>query len=169
MERVTLKSGRQVLIRPIRPDDASRLTNAYDHLSPRSRYQRFLAPKPHLSATDIRYLVEIDGRNHVALIATSTEDPDVILGVGRFVQLPEDPGAAEFAIVVGDPYQGEGLGSLLLDRLADRALELGLERFRATTLTENEPAQRLMRRLAHRQTHRRTVGHLYEFEFQLAA
>ena len=169
MEQIRLKSGRQVAIRPIRPEDGARLQAAYDHLSPESRYRRFLSVKPHLSASDVRYLVNIDGRSHVALLATPPDDPNFILGVGRYVRLPEDPCAAEFAVVVGDPFQGEGLGTELLERLADAAIAHGFTRFQATMLADNAPAHRLVHRLAKRQGRLRKVGHLDEYEIDLAA
>jgi RimJ/RimL family protein N-acetyltransferase len=169
MDTVSLRSGRSVAIRPIRPDDLNRLRAAHDRLSPESRYSRFLAAKPHLSLADARYLVEVDGRDHFALVATSSADPEQILGVARFVRSREDPRVAEFAIVVGDAFQREGLASQLLERLADAALEQGIERFTATTLATNEAVHRLIRRLAGRLPIARHLGHLDEFEFDLAS
>jgi acetyltransferase len=99
------------------------------------------------------------------------EQPDWILGVARFVRLAEDPEAAEFAVVVGDPWQGEGLGTELLERLADVAVEHGVGRFTATVLAENGPAHTLLRRLAGRfaPACQRNFGPVDEIEFQLAA
>lgn len=148
MEVVRLSSGREVAIRPICAADAHALKLAYARLSPRSQYQRFLGAKPSLSAADTRYLTDVDGVNHHALVATPVGAPDWILGVGRFVRLPEDPRTAEFAVVVGDPFQGEGLGTELVERLARAAHRLGIVRFTATVFAENLPAHRLMHRLA---------------------
>ena len=169
MEVVRLPSGREVAIRAIRPDDGARLQAAYARLSPESQYGRFLSSKPHLTAGDTRYLVEVDGRHHVALVATTATPPHDIIAVGRFVRLADDPVAAEFAIVVGDQFQGEGLATVLLDRLVQAARDRGIVRFRAMMLAENEAAHRLTRRLALRQTHRRLVGQVDEFEFELVA
>lgn len=169
MELVRLKNGREVLIRPIRPDDGARLQVAHDRLSPLTRYRRFLASKPRLSPTEVRYLVDIDGSSHVALIATSPDDTGWILAVGRFVRLADEPTAAEFAIVVADHIQGQGLGTELLERLADAAVACGITRFRATMLAENEPAHRLVRRLARRQARTRRGGPVEEIEIDLAA
>jgi RimJ/RimL family protein N-acetyltransferase len=146
-----------------------RLHEAYDRLSPESRYRRFLAAKPHLSPSEGRYLVEIDGASHVALVAVTLDEPQQIVGVARFVRAIDDAGAAEFAIVVGDPYQGDGLGTELLERLVVAARERGIVRFRASVLASNEPAHRLMRRLRARQTEHRLAGVLGEYEFDLAA
>jgi RimJ/RimL family protein N-acetyltransferase len=148
MELVHLKSGRTIGIRPIAADDGPALSASYERLSERSKYQRFLGPKPFLSASEVRYLTEIDGSNHFALVATSAEDPTWIIAVGRCVRLHDDPSAAEFAIVVGDPYQGEGIATELLNRLAADAAASGVERVTATMLADNLAAHRLMRRLA---------------------
>src|SRR5438552_2780370 len=137
MDTFTLRSGKDVSIRPIRSDDAQRLQLAYDRLSPQSKYRRFLGAKPHLTSADTNYLVRVDGVNHVALVATADDEPQSILGVVRFVRLPEDPQMAEFAVVAADEYQREGLGRELLARLKHAALERGIARLRATTLAEN--------------------------------
>jgi RimJ/RimL family protein N-acetyltransferase len=169
MEVVSLRSGRQVVIRPIRADDGPRLRAAYDRLSPESKYRRFLAPKPHLTSADTDYLVHIDGENHVALVAIATQDPERLLGVARFVRSPEDPELAELAVVVGDPFQQEGLATALLTRLRRVATERGIKRWWATMLTSNEPARRLVQGTAGRPTHAAQHGPVEELEFELAA
>lgn len=169
MDFVPLHRGGEVAIRPIREDDAERLEAAYARLSPESRYRRFLAVKPRLTAEELRYLTDIDGRDHVALIATPVEDPEVIIGVGRFVRLQSDPATAEFAIVVDDLHQGEGLGTELLRRLADAAIERGVTCFTATVLADNEPVHRLLRSLSGRFAEQRRDGSVDELTVELAA
>ena len=169
METITLRSGRGVVIREIRPDDGPRLKLGYRALSPQSQYRRFLGSKPRLTDADVRYLTNVDGRNHFALVATTTTAPDWIIAVARFVRLAEDPEAAEFAIVVGDPFQGEGLGTELLERLAKDAKARGIRRFRATVLAENVAGHKLARRLAGRLANERHLGVVDEVEVDLAA
>jgi RimJ/RimL family protein N-acetyltransferase len=169
MDTVRLRSGREVSIRPIRADDGARLQEAYERLSPDSRYRRFLAVKPRLTAGEVRYLTEVDGRDHFALVATPAEEPEALIAVGRFVRHASDPAAAEFAIVVGDPYQGEGLGSELVKRLADAAIERGIARFTATVLTGNGAVHRLLHRLAGRFAEQRRDGSVEELTVDLAA
>ena len=141
---VTLRNGTRVLIRPIRPQDKAALATGHALLSPETQRLRFLAPKPRLTSTDLRYLTEVDGHDHVALVAFLADQPDVIVAVGRFVRLAEDPLAAEFAIVVGDELQGAGLGTELAQRLAAEAREHGIRRFTATILSENVAVRRLL-------------------------
>lgn len=150
MDTCVLNNGTEVEIRPIRADDGERLQMAHERLSPETRYRRYLGAKPTLSPDDTRYLVEVDGADHVALVATDTVDgqPGAIVAVARFVRLPHDPTAAEFAIVVGDTFQKRGLGSELVRRLAATALERGITHFRATTLADNMGLFALLRAVA---------------------
>jgi RimJ/RimL family protein N-acetyltransferase len=166
MDLVTLPTGRQVLIRPIQDDDGLRLKAAYDLLSPQTQYRRFLTIKPHLTEADVRYLTVVDGSDHVAFVATGAHDPERILAVARFVRRRDDPSSAELAIVVGDPYQGEGLGTELLGRLGARALACGIARFQATVLADNVPIHRMLR---HGVAHERHLGPIDEVEVELAA
>ena len=140
-----LTDGTSVWIRPIRPDDRARLSAAVGRLSAESRRRRFLAAKPGLSAAELRYLTDVDGVGHVALVALSGPGPDApIVGVARCVRLTPDSVEAEFAIVVGDALQGLGLGRLLVDELALAACRVGIRRFSATTLADNIALIRLL-------------------------
>ena len=138
-----LADGTQVLLRPIRADDKRRLGAAFSRLSPETQTLRFLGPKPRLTTADLRYLTEIDGADHVALVAVLAHRPAIIVGVGRFVRSAEDPEAAEVAVVIGDPWQQQGLGRHMGLALADLARRRGIRRFTASMLSENVAAHRL--------------------------
>ena len=133
----------ELRIRPIRPDDKALLVAGHGQLSERSVYQRFLAPKPRLSAAELRYLTEVDGVDHVALVAVLAHAPQVLAGVGRWVRDPQTPDAAEIAIVVADDLQGRGVGRSLGAALAQEARRRGITRFTALMLPDNDAAQRL--------------------------
>jgi RimJ/RimL family protein N-acetyltransferase len=137
----TLRDGTAVRIRPIEPGDKSRLQHALGQLSRESIRRRFLAAKPELSQAELRYLTEVDGVHHLALCAVLA---DQIVGVARCVRLEPGGDTAEFAIVVGDPLQGEGLGTALAAALADAACRVGIRRFAATTLADNDAVERLL-------------------------
>ena len=151
-----LPDGTQILIRPIRPDDKGMLEQGLHNLSETSVQRRFLTPKPSFSRSELRYLTEVDGRNHVALVAERPNAPvRALIGVARYVRLPDDPEAAEVAVVVADHWQGRGLGTLLVDELAPRARARGVRRFTATMASDNAPAHRLFEKLArHAEEHR---------------
>jgi RimJ/RimL family protein N-acetyltransferase len=160
-----------VTIRTIRSDDRDRLRDHHDRLSPETRYRRFLAAKPRLSSADARYLVEIDGCDHFALVATQP-DPDEpererIVAVARYVRIPDVRDVAELAIVVNDDFQGQGMGRELIRRLAQEAVARGVRRFRATMLADNLAIHRLLEGLAVGPVERRRLGGLSEVEFEL--
>lgn len=162
-----LRDGAQVRVRPIRPDDKAALSAGLDELSDLSVHRRFLSPKPSFSRAELRYLTEVDGHDHLAFVAeTSDGDP---AGVARWVRLADDPETAEAAIVVADPLQGRGLGSLLAELLADEAVRHGVRRFTATMLSDNLPAHRLMTRLAAHLDRRHAGSGADELVVELAA
>lgn len=138
------------VIRPIEPGDKERLVNGLAQLSQESIRKRFLAAKPRFSAAELRYLTEVDGVRHVALVAVLADDPDTLIAVARYVALPDSEDTAELAVVVGDPFQGQGLGRRMTELLADEARERGIRRFAATMLADNRAALRLMSTFARR-------------------
>jgi RimJ/RimL family protein N-acetyltransferase len=140
-----LRGGTRVWIRPVEPADKGRIAEGLRKLSNETIRRRFLAAKPRFTSSELRYLTELDGVNHIALVAVDADDPDLLIAVARCVRLPDRPDTAELAIVVGDPWQGQGLGRELTLRLADEALAVGIRSFAATILADNEPARRLMR------------------------
>jgi RimJ/RimL family protein N-acetyltransferase len=146
----TLQDGSAVLIRPIEPGDKARLADGLARLSQETIQRRFLAAKPRFSSSELRYLTEVDARDHIALVALLADDPDTLVAVARCVRLPDRPGVAELAVIVGDPWQGQGLGRRLGQLLADEARAVGVRRFAATMLGENVAARRLMRTITER-------------------
>jgi RimJ/RimL family protein N-acetyltransferase len=152
--RHLLSDGTGVVLRPISAADKAELQLGLRRLSPESVQRRFLAPKPRFTEAELRYLTEVDGHDHVALVVELEDRPGMVLGVARYVRLPDQDGVAEPAIVVADFLQGKGLGTLLAKRLAEEAVANGIHRFAAIMLGENRPAQRLMSRLTdHLETH----------------
>jgi acetyltransferase len=145
-----LADGTPAIIRPIEPGDGPAVAKAFSLLSEETRQKRFLAPKPRLSQAELRYFTDVDGCDHVALIAVHGDRPEWVLGVGRFVRDRERPDTAEFAIVVGDAYQRQGLGRELSRRLVDAARAGGVEHFTAWTLSDNVAVERLIQSIARR-------------------
>ena len=129
---------------PLAGERFRRLAAGFRLLSDETRQMRFLTAKPRLTKSDLRYLTEVDGRDHVALVAVEREHPTHIAAVGRFVRDPARPDTAEFAIVVGDAYQRQGLGRALGEALAAEAKSRGIHRFTAITLSDNVGVQKLI-------------------------
>ena len=146
------------------------LENGLRHLSPQSVQRRFLTPKSSFSRAELRYLTEVDGRDHVALVAEYPGEPvRRLIAVARFVRLQDDPDAAEVAIVVADDWHRRGVGSLLSEQLAAKARDSGIRRFTATMASDNIPAHRLMARLTRHLEERHTGGGVSEVVLDLAA
>ena len=155
---VHLRDGTPILIRPIRPDDKRFLSAGLHSMSELSVQRRFLSPKSKFSQSELRYLTEVDGHDHVALVAESPTQPSRhLIGVARFVRLPDDPNTAEAAIVVADDWHGRGVGSKLAGALAARARGRGIRRFTARMASDNAPALRLMEKLT-RELERHAAG-----------
>jgi RimJ/RimL family protein N-acetyltransferase len=165
-----LPDGARVLIRPIRPDDKGLLADGLRRLSPESAQRRFLTPKRSFSRAELRYLTEVDGRDHVALVVEYPADPvRRLIAVARFVRLQDDPEAADVAFTVADDWQGRGLGSLLGEKLAAEARLLGIRRFTAAMASDNVPAHRLMAKLTAHLEQRHAGGGVDELVLDLAA
>jgi RimJ/RimL family protein N-acetyltransferase len=161
-ERIDLRDGSQIRIRPIEPEDRELLRAGFERLSDRSRYLRFQAPQPDLSDRQLDYLTDVDHHEHEALVALDPETGDGV-GVARFVRVNDD--MAECAVAVADDWQGRGVATTLLDRLVDRAREEGVERFTALVLADNTEALRLLERLG--ESEERRVGSQVELDIEL--
>ena len=129
---VLLTDGGVARLRPIRPSDAQLLVEFYDRVSPESKYLRFFAPYPRLSARDVARFTQVDYIDRVALIITLGEQ---MIGVGRYDRIEDDE--AEVAFLVEDAHQGRGIAQLLLEHLAEAARERGITKFTAEVLPQN--------------------------------
>lgn len=148
--RHVLADGTAVAIRPIAAGDKQELQDGLHRLSDATVQRRFLVPKARFTKAELRYLTEVDGHDHAALVAELESRPGMIVAVARYVRLDADPDTAEAAIVVADVLQGIGLGTLLAERLAAVAVIHGIDRFTAEMLGDNRAAHRLMDRLVTR-------------------
>ena len=132
-------------VRAIRADDKDALADLFGRLSDRSRRRRFHSPKPQLSARELAYFTEVDGRRHAALVAV--EPGGRFAAVARYACEPGVDDEADVAFAVADDWHGRGVGTDLGRRLLEHARASGMARLRATTTGDNRPAQRLLRGL----------------------
>jgi GNAT superfamily N-acetyltransferase len=108
----------------------------YANLSAQTRYQRLFTAMPDLPQATLTAAVEVDHVDQQAFVALPLLSAEIV-GEGRFIRLPDQPGTAEFGVTVADAWQGRGLGSALLALLSERASEAGIEYFTAEVLAEN--------------------------------
>jgi RimJ/RimL family protein N-acetyltransferase len=136
-------------IRPIRPSDRGTIERGFEGLTADSKYNRFHAPLRRLPEQFARYLTEVDGIDHVALIAfeKDSEASSDVVGVGRFVRNPSAPETAELAITVGDRFHGRGAAQRLIALLAEAGLARGVRTFTMTVLKGNRKARRFVARV----------------------
>jgi GNAT superfamily N-acetyltransferase len=153
-----LPDGTPIYVRPIRPDDKALLVAGLARMSPASRELRFLSPKPRFTLSELRYLTEIDGVDHVAYVALRGDAPRELMAVGRLVRNGDHPASAEIAVAVGDCWQRRGVGTLLGDLLATAARDRGIRWLTATMATENEAAHRLFNHVSTQLRHERDGG-----------
>lgn len=164
-----LDDGTRVVVRHIRPEDEPELQRGFSRLSASSRYRRFQGVVNELTPRTLHYLTHVDGKDHVALVATTLPDAagkTTGLGVARFVREQADPTRAEVALIVADASQHKGLGRILAVAIARAARERGIRRFKGPILRDNVPIRRLLDEVG--ATFRPTTDGL-EFEIDLCA
>jgi GNAT superfamily N-acetyltransferase len=160
----TLRDGSRAVLRPIRADDREGIRRGFEELSEDSRYRRFFSPAPKLTPAQLTYLTDVDHHDHEAVVA---EAPDgTPMGVARYVRVEPDSSTAEVAVAVIDRHQGKGVASALLDRLAERAQDEGVDRFTATALATNDEVIELLSRMGPTTT-APSQGGVVEMEIEL--
>ncbi|HEY0636287.1 MAG TPA: GNAT family N-acetyltransferase [Pseudonocardiaceae bacterium] len=140
---IRLRTGEELAVRPIAPEDAAALNAAFLRLGADSRYQRFQAGVPVLSRAWLDHLTRVDHRDHEALVALAPGG-DAIVGVARYIRSPAEPAAAEVAVTVADEWHGRGLGRRLLEALARHAVRIGITTFTASVSPSNRVVHRLL-------------------------
>lgn len=131
-----LRDGSRVEIRALRPEDEAAMLAAIDRTSTQSLQRRFFVMKRHFSEKERAFFMNVDLKNHVAIVALAEEgDGKVIAGGGRYIVF--EPGRAEMAFVVVDAWQGKGVGTILMRHLVEFANDAGLRELTAEVLHEN--------------------------------
>lgn len=145
-ERIeTLKDGRKVLIRPIRPDDVARSAAFIEELSPPSKHFLFLGGIAHLSDEALRRLCDPDHARDMAYVAISKDaGPERQVGLCRYAGADPNAGA-EISVAVADDWQHQGLGKLLLRRLIEHARSHGVRYLYSMDAVNNDRMRRLAR------------------------
>lgn len=147
VERV-LRDGTVVTLRPLCADDKAAFREAFRGLSPATSYMRFFSVVTEPSEHVLRYLTDVDQRDHVAIVATTTSvdlKSERGVGVARFVRVKGEPTVAEAAVTVVDEFQRRGLGALLLVELVRAALARDVHVFRGEVLATNTPMLGILR------------------------
>ncbi|HEX9160274.1 MAG TPA: GNAT family N-acetyltransferase [Thermoanaerobaculia bacterium] len=131
---VVLRNGRTLHIRPVRPEDSAALLDFYRGMSKDSLYMRFFDVRTpesavHDSPTTVDYVGEF---------GVVGELGGSLAGIAHYFRSRRDPRIAEVAFAIADRAQGFGIGTHLMQKLADIARTHGIDEFRAETLPENQ-------------------------------
>jgi succinyl-CoA synthetase alpha subunit/RimJ/RimL family protein N-acetyltransferase len=159
---VLLRDGRSAFLRPARPEDRPLFVDLLSRLSPESRVFRFFSEVDPETAADL--LLKGGPPERVVLVVLFGQ-PERIIATGEYAL--EDEDSAEVAFLVDEEFQGKGLGTLLLERLALLAVRQGIRRFHAYTLPDNQPMLEVFRASGFEVETRRGLGEI-EIRFEIA-
>jgi RimJ/RimL family protein N-acetyltransferase len=152
--RELLRDGSQIDIRALRREDEADMLAAIGKTSAQSLQRRFFVMKRHFSDKERAFFMDVDFKDHVAIVALAEEaGRKVIVGGGRYIVF--EPGRAEMAFVVIDTWQGRGLGSILMRHLVKFANEAGLQELTAEVLPENAAMRKVFEKFGFRPAARR--------------
>ena len=143
---LSLSSGVEVPFRLIQPEDAPGLQRVHARCSERTIYLRFFGSLKELSEEKARYFASVDDVDHFGLVALDPEDPDEIIAMVRYDRQPGDE-RAEYAALVEDHWQGQGIGTGLTRRLVEAARDKGVRSFCALVKGENRRMLNVLRHL----------------------
>lgn len=139
--------GREVRVRHLQPTDREKEIDFLESLSERTRYLRLMTPLRFLSAQLLAQLMDVDGRQRAALVATVTEHgAERFIAVARYAQT-EAAGDAELGVTVADAWHRRGVASRLLGCLIRYARERGIVRLIGFVLPDNAGMIALARKL----------------------
>jgi len=156
----SLRDGRRVEIRALRPADRDDLLAAVRRIGADSLYRRFFAVKREFSEKETRFFVNVDFVSHVALVAVLEEEgKPVIIAGARYIVVK--PGQAEVAFAVVDTYHGQGLGTMLMRHLTTIARGAGLRQLIADVLPDNRQMLKVFQKCGLAMSTRRESGSLH--------
>jgi protein lysine acetyltransferase len=141
---VQMRDDSWLYLRPVLPGDSERTSDGTIEYSSETLYRRFQTPRTP-SKSLMSYLFEVDYKQHFVWVMTEGEDGPVVADA-RFVRDETDPTLGEVAFIVGDDYQGRGVGSFLMAALAVAARGDGVRRFSARVLSDNLAMRKILER-----------------------
>jgi acyl-CoA synthetase (NDP forming)/RimJ/RimL family protein N-acetyltransferase len=137
-ENVLLKNGEGLIFRPATPEDTPKVESFMTRVSRESLRMRFMASISYVSSDVIRQLCSNDLKTSGCLLAVTGEDGNSkVVGLGNYIATGNGR-TAEVAFLIEDDYQGKGIGTLLMERLAGLAAANGFVEFEAEVLPDNQ-------------------------------
>jgi RimJ/RimL family protein N-acetyltransferase len=144
---ITLRDGRSVHIRAVRPADEAEIVQAFDRMSEDARYMRFMRFVREPNMERLRKALGSFPESGVGIVATVPADDGIDIVGSAIAIIGSNPTSCEFAINVASEFGGAGLASTLMRVLIDAMSQRGLKQIEGFVLAENQPMLRLARRL----------------------
>ncbi|MBF0259303.1 MAG: GNAT family N-acetyltransferase, partial [Desulfamplus sp.] len=143
--------GIKIFVRPVKPEDAPLFKELFKVLSPTTIYYRFFGALKELNSSMLARFTQIDYDREIALVALDEDtdedsQTDRMLGVARIIGDP-DGITGEFSVLVGDAWQGSGIGCNLLEKCLSIAKKRGFKTIHGIVLNENRNMIALGRKL----------------------
>ena len=145
-QTATLRDGREIRLRPIRPEDAPTLQQLFLGLTPDDRRKRMFSSMSELPDELAARLTQIDYDREMVLVALDPENPELFWGGAR-IAADADNRRAEYSVTIRSDKQGLGLGRICFERVLDYAKSRGIEEVWGSVLAENEGMLGLAERL----------------------
>jgi RimJ/RimL family protein N-acetyltransferase len=144
---ITLRDGRSVHLRAVRPTDEAEIVQAFDRMSEDARYMRFMRFVREPNMERLRKALASFPESGVGIVATVPADDGIDIVGSAIAIIGSEPTSCEFAINVATEFGGAGLASTLMKVLIDAMSQRGLKQIEGFVLAENQPMLRLARRL----------------------
>lgn len=141
---VRIRDATELFLRPVLPGDVERTADGRVEFSTDTIYKRFQSVRKPTKSL-MTYLFEVDYLEHFVFVLTDGADGPVVADA-RFVRDPADHTEAEVAFIVGDAYQGRGIGTFLMWALSVAARDDGVRRFTARVLADNQAMRAILDR-----------------------
>ena len=143
----TLRDGRAVHIRAMRPGDEAELVQAFERMSADARYMRFMRAVREPDLAQLRQVLASLPAEGIGLVATVPATDGIDIVGSAIAMITGDGSHCEFAITVTERFGGAGLATLVLKTLIDAATRRGLVEMEGFVLAINQPMLRLASRL----------------------
>jgi RimJ/RimL family protein N-acetyltransferase len=154
---LSIPSGIDIPFRIVRPEDTSSLQRFLGRCSERTIYLRFFGSLAEFTEEKAQYFAHVDSVDHFAFVALDPDDPNEIIACVRYDRQPGEE-QAEYAAIVEDRWQGEGVGIDLTRRLVDEARDNGVRFLYALVMGKNTRMLELLRHLGLPEQERREEG-----------
>jgi len=148
-EKILMKDGSEVLVRPVRPEDEDMYHAFFDTVPQNDLRLRFFAPVKAFSHAFLARLTQIDYARAYAVAAIKTDTHEMLGGVR--LMMDADLTEGEYAILLGPKAKGQGLGWTLMKMMIEHGRRLGLHKIEGQVLTENQPMLKMCKALGFKQ------------------